>query len=268
AASRRSRLAGAGPSLDAARRASPRRDPSGAAERARPARRDRRSGPRVRRRASSLCRESRGAAGRGDRAARRGAAHRRFTGGRVQAPDRAHLGAGGGVVYPVAHPCRPARHLVERDVADAGGRRAGPPPCGDGRAGEQAAREDAVPDRLLHLPGVVRRRSRPADAGARPGTEVIAEAEFTEQRFLEQLRRRVAWQAEQAEQQRSRQRQEIDVLDADTLDRLIRARPDAARNAEWCAFLGELRYLADDAGRLPQSLERLVRVVLADLLER
>ncbi|HZQ80457.1 MAG TPA: hypothetical protein VFB25_00620 [Gaiellaceae bacterium] len=97
---------------------------------------------------------------------------------------------------------------------------------------------------------------------------MIAEAEFTEQRFLEQLRRRVAWQAEQAEQQRSRQRQEIDVLDADTLDRLIRARPDAARNAEWCAFLGELRYLADDAGRLPQSLERLVRVVLADLLER
>jgi len=97
---------------------------------------------------------------------------------------------------------------------------------------------------------------------------VIAEAEHTEQRFLERLRERVAWQAEQAELQRTRQRETIDVLDAGTLERLVRGRPDAARNAEWRAFLAELRYLADDQGRLPAPLERLVRVVLADLLER
>lgn len=103
-------------------------------------------------------------------------------------------------------------------------------------------------------------------------TETIATSEqalAAEERFLEELRQRVGWQVSEAARQRARERvaEPIDVLDADALGRLVRAHPEAPRAAEWRCFLAELRYLAADDGRLPASLERLVRVVLADLLE-
>jgi hypothetical protein len=95
-----------------------------------------------------------------------------------------------------------------------------------------------------------------------------ADAEAAEARFLDELRRRVAWQAEEASRQRvAVPATPLDLLDAGTLERLVEAHPEAGRAAEWRAFLVELRYLADDQGRLPATLERLVRVVLADLLE-
>jgi hypothetical protein len=99
-------------------------------------------------------------------------------------------------------------------------------------------------------------------------TAVPADAAAAEARFLDELRRRVSWQAEAAAQQRDAVPAEpLDLLDAGELERLVQAHPDAERAAEWRAFLAELRYLADDQGRLPATLERLVRVVLADLLE-
>lgn len=97
---------------------------------------------------------------------------------------------------------------------------------------------------------------------------VPRDAEAAEARFLEELRRRVAWQAEEASRQRvAVPREPLDLLDAGALERLVQAHPDAPRADEWRAFLVELRYLADDQGRLPATLERLVRVVFADLLE-
>ena len=94
------------------------------------------------------------------------------------------------------------------------------------------------------------------------------DAAAAEARFLEELRRRVAWQAEEAARQRVVvPREPVDPLDAEALERLVQAHPNADRAAEWRSFLAELRYLADDQGRLPETLERLVRVVLADLLE-
>lgn len=100
--------------------------------------------------------------------------------------------------------------------------------------------------------------------------QVPDEAVAAEQRFLDDLRGRVAWQSEMAARLRTGsagRTEPIDVLDADVLERLIAAHPEAPRNAEWRCFLAELRFLAGDDGRLPSSLERLVRAVLADLLE-
>lgn len=98
---------------------------------------------------------------------------------------------------------------------------------------------------------------------------VPEDAAAAEERFLAELRQRVAWQAEEAERQRGTpvRSSHVDVLEAATLDRLVSANPDAPRAAEWRSFLGELRYLTDDQGRLPAQLERLVRVVFAELLE-
>lgn len=97
---------------------------------------------------------------------------------------------------------------------------------------------------------------------------VPVDAEAAEARFLADLRRRVAWQAEEAARQRVAVPVEpLDLLDARALEALVHAHPEAERAAEWRAFLAELRYLADDHGRLPATLERLVRIVLADLLE-
>lgn len=96
-------------------------------------------------------------------------------------------------------------------------------------------------------------------------------AAAAEERFLAELRERVAWQADVAARLREEAAApppEVDALDANALARLIDAHPDSTRHAEWSVFLGELRYLAGDDGRLPASLERLVRVVLGDLLER
>ena len=97
---------------------------------------------------------------------------------------------------------------------------------------------------------------------------VPVDAAAAEARFLEELRNRVSWQAAAAARQRvAAPAEPVDVLDAGALERLVQAHPDAPRADEWRAFLVELRYLADDQGRLPATLERLVRVVLADLLE-
>ena len=96
-------------------------------------------------------------------------------------------------------------------------------------------------------------------------------ATLAEARFLEDLRRRVSWQADAADVLRARasrvEREAVDPLDALALERLVAARPHAPRAREWRAFLIELRELADEEGRLPASLERLVRVVLNDLLQ-
>jgi hypothetical protein len=96
------------------------------------------------------------------------------------------------------------------------------------------------------------------------------DAAAAEERFLADLRERVAWQAEEAARLRAQERPvaALDPLDADALERLVHAHPHALRNAEWRCFLADLRFLVDADGRLPASLERLVRVVFADLLER
>jgi hypothetical protein len=94
------------------------------------------------------------------------------------------------------------------------------------------------------------------------------DAVAAEQRFLEQVRQRVAWQAEAASRLRGGPPERVlDVLDLATLTRLVEAHADAPRGAEWRLFLDELAFLADASGRLPATLERLVRVVLADVLE-
>jgi hypothetical protein len=105
---------------------------------------------------------------------------------------------------------------------------------------------------------------------SRPSAEeTAAQASLAEQRFLDSVRRRVAWQAEQAARLRALPREPAappDLLDLRVLEKLLVAAPVAPRTAEWTAFLEELRELADDDGRLPEVLERLVSVVFADLL--
>ena len=98
---------------------------------------------------------------------------------------------------------------------------------------------------------------------------VEEQAASAEARFLEAVRRRVAWQAERAAAQREQARapkEPLDLLDVDVLVRLVSTGPTSSRTAEWTAFVGELLELVDDDGRLPDTLERLVRVVLADLI--
>jgi hypothetical protein len=93
---------------------------------------------------------------------------------------------------------------------------------------------------------------------------------LTEERFLAQLRRRVAWQAEQASRQRAESVADHasahDPLDPNALRALIETRPDDPRAPEWRAFLNELDILIEDDGRLPAMVEGLVRLVFADLL--
>jgi hypothetical protein len=94
-------------------------------------------------------------------------------------------------------------------------------------------------------------------------------AALAERQFLDALRSRVAWQADAAARLRATQPQPepaLDVLDVWTLGSLVDAHPDSPRAAEWAAFLAELCFLVESDGRLPASLERLVRVVFSDLL--
>jgi hypothetical protein len=97
------------------------------------------------------------------------------------------------------------------------------------------------------------------------------DAVVAEQRFLESLRRRVAWQAEAAARLRAERPPApgpaIDVLDLAAIEQLVASRPDAPRAQEWRLFLDELRFLAEPTGRLPGIVDRLVRVVFAELLE-
>jgi hypothetical protein len=100
------------------------------------------------------------------------------------------------------------------------------------------------------------------EASAAPDT-----AALVEERFLAELRARVAWQSDRAAALRAAVADPVpDPRDLGSLWRLVESRPDAPRAAEWRAFLIELRDLADERGRLPEYLERLVGVVLADLL--
>jgi hypothetical protein len=96
-------------------------------------------------------------------------------------------------------------------------------------------------------------------------------AKLAELRYLDELRRRVAWQADAAALLRTRAARHapllVDPLELSDLFRLVESRPHAPRAREWRAFLAELQFLADADGRLPAWLERLVRVVLADLLD-
>jgi hypothetical protein len=94
------------------------------------------------------------------------------------------------------------------------------------------------------------------------------DAVAAELRFLEEVRARVAWQADAASRLRGTIAEPLDVLDVAALERLVAANADAPRAAEWLSFLDELAFLAEPGGRLPATLERLVRVVFADLLER
>jgi hypothetical protein len=98
---------------------------------------------------------------------------------------------------------------------------------------------------------------------------IPADAAAAEERFLEAIRARIAWQVEQAGRLRAVERQPgaaLDVLDVAALAWLVEQRPEAQRAPEWRAFIGELHELADEDGRLPDALERLVRVVFAELL--
>jgi hypothetical protein len=100
-----------------------------------------------------------------------------------------------------------------------------------------------------------------------PPTMTI-DADELQERFLTSLRDRVAWQARQAERIRNvpPPSPRLDVLQIDQLRALVDAEAERPRTREWQAFLAELDVLTDDAGRLPAQLERLIRVVLADLL--
>lgn len=94
-------------------------------------------------------------------------------------------------------------------------------------------------------------------------------AALAEKRFLDTVRRRVAWQAGEAARQRAVRLDQApapDLLDVAVLARLLETRPDAPRAAEWRVFVAELQEIADAEGRLPAVIERLVRFVLADLL--
>lgn len=94
------------------------------------------------------------------------------------------------------------------------------------------------------------------------------DAVSAELRFLEEVRARVAWQAEKAARLREPASvPALDVLDVAVLERLVAAAPDAPRAGEWRLFVAELREVASPTGRLPENLERLVRVVLGDLLD-
>jgi hypothetical protein len=91
-----------------------------------------------------------------------------------------------------------------------------------------------------------------------------------EQRFLDGLRRRVAWQAHAAARLRAERppaQGTVDVLDVAALERLLAAHASALRAREWRLFLDELVEIADPGDRLPPLLERLVRVVFGELLE-
>lgn len=96
----------------------------------------------------------------------------------------------------------------------------------------------------------------------------VADPAALEEQFLSELRRRVAWQAEAAARLRSGVAAPAppDPLDLAALRRLVAGRPELPRHREWSAFLDELEELADERGRLPELLEGLVTVVLADLL--
>jgi hypothetical protein len=102
-------------------------------------------------------------------------------------------------------------------------------------------------------------------------TETLAlDPALAEERFLESLRRRVSWQAEQAARQRAHavasRPVALDPLDPAALAALIETRPDDVRAPEWRAFLAELDVLIEADGRLPASIEGLVRLVFTDLL--
>jgi hypothetical protein len=107
---------------------------------------------------------------------------------------------------------------------------------------------------------------------ARAGGDVSTpeDAVAAEQRFLEELRRRVAWQAEAVARLRAEQPPApapFDPLDFAALEGLVAANSAAPRAQEWQLFLEELEILVEADGRLPQLVERLVRVVFAELLE-
>jgi hypothetical protein len=102
-------------------------------------------------------------------------------------------------------------------------------------------------------------------------TDVVAldPAACAESQFLEQLRRRVSWQAEQAARQRTDAVADYvvhDPLDPVALAALIETRPDDVRAPERRAFLAELDVLIEEDGRLPVTVEGLVRLVFSDLL--
>ena len=110
----------------------------------------------------------------------------------------------------------------------------------------------------------------PHVAEAKPTAEELAvQAALAEARFLDSVRRRVAWQAEQAARLRAlprAPRTPLDLLDVAVLERLVAEHPTAPRAAEWRAFVGELRELAGADGRLPEIVDRLVAVVFDELL--
>jgi hypothetical protein len=110
----------------------------------------------------------------------------------------------------------------------------------------------------------------PQVAEPEPTTDELAvQAALAEARFLDSVRRRVAWQAEQAARLRAIPRAPkppLDLLDVSVVERLLAEHASAPRAAEWAAFLEELRELADENGRLPDIVDRLVAVVFADLL--
>jgi hypothetical protein len=91
-----------------------------------------------------------------------------------------------------------------------------------------------------------------------------------EERYLAELRRRVAWQSEAAARERAQAAaqhvQLRDPLDPVALAALVEAHPDDIRTPERRAFLAELEILIEEDGRLPESVEGLIRLVFADLL--
>jgi hypothetical protein len=92
------------------------------------------------------------------------------------------------------------------------------------------------------------------------------ETDVAEGQALAALRRRVRWQAGLAERQRAGLSVEpIDYLDPGALARRIAEFSDARRRREWSAFLVEMRAWCSDRGRLPATLEPLMRAVFAEL---
>lgn len=98
----------------------------------------------------------------------------------------------------------------------------------------------------------------------RAAPAAAAAAAAAQARYLDAVRRRVAWQAEAADRRVLPVRQGS-PLDLRWLEQRVAAMSHDPRADEWHAYLEELRPHAGADGRLPKQLESLVRSVFGGL---
>lgn len=89
-----------------------------------------------------------------------------------------------------------------------------------------------------------------------------------EERFLLELRERVAWQSHRAAERRAVERtpEPFDRLRVDSLAQLVERNSGHVRAAEWRMLVAELEPVAGPDGRLPEMIDGLVSVVFAEIL--